>query len=226
MTEGATEVTFYYDHGTHWVTANPPTPIVTAVGQLPVRARLPGRLGRRTACAAGCRIPTATACTPSSTASIPAGSYAAKATVGLSFDENYGAGGAAGGADIPFTVPSGAVTRFSYDSVSHALTVTSGASTAADLSASKAQWIQRGLLAWDLPAEAAGWTLPALRRPDRRARRWTSEAVTGGDSIPLTLDPAGLPGRHRRPAGRSWPGTTRCGCATPTPATANCCATS
>ncbi len=70
--------------------------------------------------------------------------------------------------------------------------MTSEASTAADLSAGKAQWIQRGLLAWDLPAEAAGWSFRLYSAP-AGGLALDSEAVTGGDSIPLTLDPAGLP---------------------------------
>ena len=38
------DVTFYYDHPTHWVTSDAEGPIVTARRQLPVRARLRGRL--------------------------------------------------------------------------------------------------------------------------------------------------------------------------------------
>ena len=36
---------------------------------------------------------------------IPAGNYEFKVAHGLSWDENYGAGGAPGGANIAFTVP-------------------------------------------------------------------------------------------------------------------------
>ncbi|WP_111765779.1 pullulanase-type alpha-1,6-glucosidase [Nakamurella deserti] len=191
VAEGATEITFWYDHGTHWITASPPTPVVTAVGSF--QSEL------------GCAADWSPECLRSwlqdvdgdgiytfATASIPAGSYETKATVGLSFDENYGAGGTAGGDNIPFTVPAGAVTRFTYDSVSHALTVTSGASTAADLSTARAQWVQRGLVAWDLPAEAAGWSFRLYAAPEG-GLGLDAEAVTGGDSVPLTLDPAGLP---------------------------------
>ena len=38
---------------------------------------------------------------------IPAGSYEVKVAHGLSWDENYGAGGVPDGANIPFTVPDG-----------------------------------------------------------------------------------------------------------------------
>jgi hypothetical protein len=58
------EVKFFYDHGTHWVTDNVTSRIATAAG--PSRASSAARAtGSPTACAPGCRIPTATAPTPS-----------------------------------------------------------------------------------------------------------------------------------------------------------------
>ena len=57
-------VTFYYDHATHYVTSDAQGPIITAPGSLPERARAAPPTGARTACARGCRTPTATAPTP------------------------------------------------------------------------------------------------------------------------------------------------------------------
>ena len=70
------------------------------------------------------------------TTRLPAGSYQVKATHGLSWNENYGAGGAPGGANIDFDVPSdGVQVLFSYDVASHVLTVSSRAAGASpDLS--------------------------------------------------------------------------------------------
>ncbi len=45
---------------------------------------------------------------------VPAGSYEYKVALNNSWDENYGAGGAPGGANIPITAPGGPVT-FTYD---------------------------------------------------------------------------------------------------------------
>ncbi|MEO5835026.1 MAG: pullulanase-type alpha-1,6-glucosidase [Nakamurella sp.] len=199
VTDATAPLTFYYDHGTHWVTTDLQTPIVTAVGSFQ------SELGCAGDWAPDClrswlQDPDGDGIYTFATASLPAGSYETKATVGLTFAENYGAGGAPDGANIGFTVAAGAVTRFSYDSTSHVLTVTSAASTAADLSADKAQWIQRGLLAWDLPPAAAGWTF-RLYTAAEGGLGLDAEAITGGDSIPLTLDPAGLPTE----LATSWP---------------------
>src|SRR3954454_5633440 len=61
------------------------------------------------------------------TRSIPPGSYEAKAAIDRSWDVNYGAGGAPGGANIAFTVsaPNQRVT-FSFDSHTHVLSIQAG----------------------------------------------------------------------------------------------------
>jgi len=200
----ATTVTFYYDHGTHWVTTDPPGPVVTAAGSF--QSEL------------GCSADWAADCLRSwlkdvdsdgtftfSTAGIPEGSYETKVTEGLSWDKNWGAGGAPGGSNIAFTVPAGAITTFSYDSTSHLLTVTSTANTGGtpDLTQSKAQWIQRGLLAWNLPYDATTGQAASFRLhySPTGGLKVDAEAVTGGSSIPLTFDPAGLPAD----VGAAWP---------------------
>jgi len=52
------------------------------------------------------------------TFSLPAGSYEYKVALNDSWDENYGAGVAPGGANIPITAPGGPVT-FTYDHATH-----------------------------------------------------------------------------------------------------------
>jgi glucan 1,4-alpha-glucosidase len=60
------------------------------------------------------------------TTALPAGSYEAKVALNQSWDINYGAGGAPGGANIAFSVPTdNAKVTFSWDSVSHVLTISS-----------------------------------------------------------------------------------------------------
>ena len=53
-------VTFYYDHATHWVTSDAQGPVITAPGSFQSELGCPGT-GAPTACARGCRTPTATA---------------------------------------------------------------------------------------------------------------------------------------------------------------------
>ena len=59
------------------------------------------------------------------TTALPAGSYETKVTINEDWTENYGLGGAFNGANIPFSVPvDNAKVTFSYDGVTHVLTVT------------------------------------------------------------------------------------------------------
>ncbi|MFF1868528.1 alpha-amylase family glycosyl hydrolase [Kitasatospora herbaricolor] len=122
---GGSAVTFVYDPGTHLVTATGNQQVVTAVGDY--QSEL------------GCATDWAPACTATvlqdpdgdgvytfTTTAVPAGSWNTKVTVGQSWTENYGAGGAAGGANIGFTVPAdGAVTTFTYHAAGHLTTVQS-----------------------------------------------------------------------------------------------------
>ena len=55
---------------------------------------------------------------------LPAGDYEFKIAINHSWDENYGAGGAAGGANIPLSVQGPAHLVFSYDDTSHQVGVT------------------------------------------------------------------------------------------------------
>jgi alpha-amylase len=56
---------------------------------------------------------------------VPQGSYFYKVAINNSWDVNYGAGGAAGGADIPISIPAGTTSvTFVWDQVSHIVTHT------------------------------------------------------------------------------------------------------
>src|SRR5947207_3987652 len=60
------------------------------------------------------------------TTALRAGNYEAKVALNQSWDVNYGAGGTPGGANIAFSVPAdNAKVTFSWDSVSHVLTISS-----------------------------------------------------------------------------------------------------
>ncbi|MBB4910843.1 pullulanase-type alpha-1,6-glucosidase [Actinophytocola algeriensis] len=118
---------------------------------------------------------------------LPAGTYQYKAAINGSWDENYGAGGVPGGADITYTTAGGPVS-FSYDPTSHVVSVS--AVGAPDLRLARAQWLRRDVLAFDVPAGAADFRL--FHAPEGGLVA-TSEGVSGGESLPLALDPAGLP---------------------------------
>ncbi len=125
-------VKFYYDHKSHWVTDNQNSIIATA----------PGSFQSELGCAGdwdpGClrswlQDPDGDGIYGFTTTAIPAGSYEAKAAINESWDENYGQGGVPGGANIPFSVPfDGAEMVFSYNPVTHILTIIANVQSAPD----------------------------------------------------------------------------------------------
>jgi glycosidase/fibronectin type 3 domain-containing protein len=119
-------IKFYYDHKTHWVTDN----------QTSVIATVPGDFQSELGCAGdwdpSClrswlQDPDGDGTYSFETTALPAGSYEAKITINESWDVNYGQGGVLNGPNIPFSVSSdNASVEFSYDSLSHVLTISSG----------------------------------------------------------------------------------------------------
>lgn len=191
-------VTFYYDHRTHWATSDAQGPIITAPGSFQSKLGCPGDW------APDCmrswlEDPDGDGTYTFTTDRIPAGNYEFKVAHGLSWDENYGAGGAPGGANVAFSVPAdGVLTTITYVLSTHAISVkTSRAGAAPDLTKSKAYVVGPDLVAW--PASS----LPAGTDPATLSWRlhWSAtgglgldaEAVTGGSVAGLTRDPAGLP---------------------------------
>ncbi len=117
------EVTFYYDHATHWATDDENDPIITAPGSYQDEL--------------GCGADWDPACMrpwlqdPDGDGvyalilTIPGGDWEFKVAHGLSWDESYGDGGGSG--NIPLSVPAGgAPVTFLYDISTHQTTVEVG----------------------------------------------------------------------------------------------------
>lgn len=194
----ATPVSFYYDHATHWVTSNAQGPIITAPGSFQ------SELGCSADWSPSCmrpwlEDPDGDGTYTWSSDQVPAGTYEFKITHGLSWDTNFGAGGAPNGANISLTVPSdGMVVSISYVLGTHVATakaVRAGATP--DLSKQRAVWVDRDLIAWPSTMVPSGAN-PALLK---WRLAWSptggltvdAEDITGGSSAPLTYDAAGLP---------------------------------
>ncbi|HUP86439.1 MAG TPA: alpha-amylase family glycosyl hydrolase [Acidimicrobiales bacterium] len=121
-----TDVSFYYDHKSHWITDNQRSVIPVAAGSFQ----------RELGCAAdwdpGClrswlQDIDGDGLYSFQTRAVPAGSYAVKVALAENWTENYGEGGLRNGANIQFEVTAdNARVTFRYDSVSHALTVDTG----------------------------------------------------------------------------------------------------
>ncbi len=124
----SSEVTFYYSHATHWVTDNQNSRIVTVPGSFQTELGCAGDwdptcLGSWLQDVDGDGVFTM------ETDTLGAGAYEAKVAIDEAWDENYGAGGVAGGANIAFTVEPNSVVTFSFESSTNILTVTSVPST-------------------------------------------------------------------------------------------------
>jgi len=184
-------VTFYYEHGSHWVTSDANGPILTLAGSMQSELGCPDDWTPD--CMRGWLKDLDGDGTYSFTGTLPAGSYETKVAHNLSWTENYGADGVRDGANIDFDVPAGGVqVVFIYDATTHRLEIsTRSAGNAPDLTQSRAQWLREDLVAWDVPdAEARRYRLHWSTAGDLAV---DAEAVTGGSSVPLVLDPEGLP---------------------------------
>jgi glucoamylase len=119
----STNVKFYYDHKTHWITDNHNSVIAVAAGSFQ------SELGCPTDWDPSClrswlEDPDGDGIYTFETTALPKGSYEAKVAINESWDQNYGAGGVPNGANISFGVPyDNAKVTFSYDSVTHVLTI-------------------------------------------------------------------------------------------------------
>ncbi|NJL29082.1 MAG: hypothetical protein HC897_14960 [Thermoanaerobaculia bacterium] len=119
----ATDVKFYYDHETHWITDNVNSVIATAPGSFQSELGCSGDW-QPWCLRSWLQDPDGDGTFVFTTGKLPAGSYEVKVAHGESWDVNYGDGGAQNGANIAFSIASDcADTRFSYDLASHVLTI-------------------------------------------------------------------------------------------------------
>ena len=169
-------VEFYFDYRTKWVTNTELSPILVATGDFQ------SEMGCATDGDAECmrswlQDPDGDGTFSFTTIDIPAGTYSV--SVG---DKG----------PVAFTVPEGLATTISYQSSSGAISVdTFVPDLGPDLSAARASWLTPEVLSWNLPDDRGDWTYRLHWGP---AGSLAVDAETiGGSSLPLTLDPAGLP---------------------------------
>lgn len=124
----ATTVKFYYDHKTHWITDSRDSVIAIAPGNFQSELGCSGDWDP-SCLRSWLEDPDGNGTYQFSTDALPAGDYEAKVAINEAWDESYGAGGDPLGGNIAFTVPADATVTFSYDAVSHVLSVTSTTGT-------------------------------------------------------------------------------------------------
>ncbi len=183
-------VTFYYDHKTHWVTDNVSSIIAT----------VPGNFQSEMGCGGdwdpGCfrtwlQDIQSTSIYSFTTSAIPAGAYEAKVALDGSWDVNYGAGGVQNGPNIHFAVPAtGMEVAFQWNSVTKDLRVIVGG-IRGDLTKAQAYWLSRDTIAWNVPTDTV---VRLFADPDGALTLDGPGVVPGANtrSWTLTHDPAGL----------------------------------
>jgi hypothetical protein len=120
---GGSSVKFYYDDATHWVVDDVGGLVVVAPGSFQSEVGCPGDWDP-SCLRTWLEDPDGDGRYRRITPTLPPGDYEVKVTHGEAWDENYGAGGVPGGANIPFTVPDpGFRVAFDYDPVSHVLAI-------------------------------------------------------------------------------------------------------
>ncbi len=184
-----TDVKFYYDHDTHWVTDNVNSVIATVPGSFQDEIGCPGDW-QPDCLRSWLQDPDGDGIYTFTTTEIPAGTYEAKVAINESWDENYGAGGEPNGPNIPFTVPEdGDAIYFEYDPVSHILTIETGAPTG-NLATATAHWVSEDTIAWNVPGGSEHRYF--LHYDSEGNLSIESGGIVGGQQWELTYDPTGL----------------------------------
>jgi hypothetical protein len=117
-------VKFYYDHKSHWATDDHSAVIATVPGSFQSELGCSGDW-QPDCLRSWLQDPDGDGLFTFSTMGIPPGSYEAKVAINESWTENYGAGGAPNGPNIPFSVLEAASkVTFSYQANTHVLTIT------------------------------------------------------------------------------------------------------
>lgn len=190
-------VTFYFDPVTHQVQNTAQGPVITAPGSYQSEIGCPEDW-QPDCLASWLQDGDGDGVYEWSSDRIPAGSYEVKAAHGLSWDENYGVGGEAGGDNYSFTAVDGELVTFRYTLATRELEIVLADPPVAGSGELRAHWVSAETIAWPVsllgetdPAEAS-WTLhhsaEAGIAPDAAA----PAGVSGGGSVKLRYDPSGL----------------------------------
>ncbi|MDX1517806.1 MAG: pullulanase-type alpha-1,6-glucosidase, partial [Woeseiaceae bacterium] len=176
----ASDVKFYYDHATNWITSNANSVIAVAPGSFQSELGCSGDW-QPWCLRSWLQDPDGDGIYSFATRDIPAGDYEVKVAHNESWDENYGAGGVRNGANIGFTVPNdGDLVVFTYDPVSHILEI-GGELPKGNIAEARAYWLAADTLAWNVSGDAdvsLHWSADA-------GLALTGDGLSGGESIGL-----------------------------------------
>ncbi len=190
--EEDTAVTFYFDNQTGWV--------ADSVNNL--IANVPGSFQDELGCAedwqpaclrSWLQDPDGDGIFTFQTLSIPVGEYEAKVAVNGTWDVNYGEGGAQDGANISFSVQEAdTLVTFTFDSRSNLLNISVGSGgVQGNINQRSAHWVTSDTIAWDIEAEPGNQYFFHYD-PLGGVFSLGFDGISGGEAIPLTVDPNGL----------------------------------
>lgn len=189
-------ITFYFNPTTKIVSSSAEGPVVTLPGSLQSELGCPGDWQPEclaTLAQDGDKDGVYTF----STSALPSGSYEVKVAHGLSWGENYGVGGAPGGANYSFSATEGKEVRFEYTLATHVLEIVVTDPPLAGVGTRQAIWATGDTIAWPLAllggAPAADATFTLEHSADAALETVDGEVTGGGEPIELTVDPNGLP---------------------------------
>ena len=191
ITHDGGPITFYFDPRSNVVQSTAEGPIVT----------LPGSYQS----AIGCAGDWAPDCLASlmadgdrdgvyefATVAIPAGAYEAKVAHGMSWDENYGQGGAPGGANYSFSVADGELVTFRYTLETHVLEIVVDNPPLPGLGEERAHWIDEATLVWPAGLGDTAEATYELYASADAGIALTDGEVAGAEPIALAVVDGGL----------------------------------
>ncbi len=187
-----TVVTFAYSHDTNWVWDSVNNIIASVPGNYQSEIGCPGDW------APDCYLsvlqdPDGDGTYVFSSSGLLAGNYEAKVALNGSWAVNYGAEGARDGANIPFVVrEDNQLVEFLFNTATNIMTIQIGgeAPPAIDIALSKAHWVTRDTIAWNItPEEGMAFRVFYSAVAGIEV---AGPAMAGGSSVTLTVDEAGL----------------------------------
>lgn len=179
-----TEVKFYYDHKTHWVTDNFNTVIAVVTGNFQ------SELGCASDNDPGClrswmQDPEGTGIYGVTLKGLPDGDYEAHVALYESADQIYGAGGELNGAAIPFTIKDGGEAFVTFDPTNNEIIFSGEGAPKGNLSKPLAYWVNADSILWDI-ATSPNYTYE-LHYSAEGSLVLGGAGIEGGEMIPLTF---------------------------------------
>ncbi len=181
-----TEVKFYYDHRTNWITDNFNQPMVTAIGDFQLA------LGCSRAADPGClrswmQDPDGDGLYEFVTSDLPPGTYEVRAALNEGLDQTFGG---PDGSVITFTVaPANAEIYMSFDMRSNQLNVNTSGRPRGSLTSARAHWVRQESFLWNvIGSPRYAYLLHASPTGDLQLN---PDGISGGESFPLSWVKAG-----------------------------------